>query len=141
LLEGLVTGATAGVTAGKKLLGKSFRYPIIRPTGLARPAAHRWIYIDDMGNSLKSLMWREVSVERDGRILAKALQRIDYWSGYVMDVEFTVHEGWELQNMLTVARLITFAALRRTESRGVHYRLDYPESDDQHWRKYINLHI
>jgi len=36
--------------------------------------------------------------------------------------------------MATVARLIARAALRREESRGAHYRLDFPERDDRRWR-------
>ena len=45
--------------------------------------------------------------------------------------------GWELQNMLTVCGLITQAAYTRTESRGAHYRLDYPARDDAHWRLHL----
>ena len=39
--------------------------------------------------------------------------------------------GWELQNMLTACSLITAAAYTRTESRGAHFRLDYPSRDDE----------
>lgn len=42
--------------------------------------------------------------------------------------------GWELQNMLTVCHLIATAAYTRTESRGAHFRMDYPDRDDAHWR-------
>jgi len=42
-----------------------------------------------------------------------------------------------VQNMLTVGALITNAAMSRTESRGCHYRLDYPSSDDAHWRVHL----
>ncbi|MDQ3815793.1 MAG: hypothetical protein M3347_17915, partial [Armatimonadota bacterium] len=45
----------------------------------------------------------------------------------------------ELVNMLTIARLIVRAALERTESRGAHYRTDFPETDDEHWRRHILL--
>ena len=36
--------------------------------------------------------------------------------------------------MLTVARLMIAAALRREESRGVHLRTDFPQQDDVHWK-------
>ena len=50
-----------------------------------------------------------------------------------MDKLFDDRQGWETQNMLTVARLITASALAREESRGVHYRTDHPEqSADPH---------
>ena len=48
-------------------------------------------------------------------------------------------EEFEFQNMLDVAKLITEAASIRTESRGAHYREDYPERDDVHWNKHIVL--
>ena len=48
--------------------------------------------------------------------------------------QFADSEGWELQNMLTVARVLMGAALRREESRGVHLRSDFPEQDDVRWK-------
>jgi L-aspartate oxidase len=45
-------------------------------------------------------------------------------------------EGWELQNMLTVARLICMSARQREESRGVHYRLDFREPSPS-WQRHI----
>jgi L-aspartate oxidase len=48
-------------------------------------------------------------------------------------------EGWELQNILTVALAMTQTALHRTESRGVHLRVDYPALDDAQWRRHLTL--
>ena len=45
----------------------------------------------------------------------------------------------ELVNMVTVANLITTAAYERTESRGTHYRQDFPKTDDKNWLKHIYL--
>jgi L-aspartate oxidase len=46
-------------------------------------------------------------------------------------------EEIELKNMLLVAKLITRAALDRTESRGAHYRTDYPRLDDLNWKRHL----
>jgi L-aspartate oxidase len=48
-------------------------------------------------------------------------------------------DGWELQNMLTVASLMVEGALDREESRGVHLRTDFPQTDDEHWRRHIAM--
>jgi L-aspartate oxidase len=53
--------------------------------------------------------------------------------------QFSNSEGWELQNMLTVARITIAAAHQRTETRGVHLRTDFPQTDDAHWRRRIAL--
>jgi L-aspartate oxidase len=42
--------------------------------------------------------------------------------------------AWEATNVHTVATLVAYAALRRTETRGSHWRDDYPATDDAHWR-------
>ncbi|MFA4906478.1 MAG: L-aspartate oxidase, partial [Candidatus Margulisiibacteriota bacterium] len=46
-------------------------------------------------------------------------------------------EELELKNMLLVAKLITRAALDRTESRGAHFRTDYPKTDDKNWKRHL----
>ncbi|GAH27557.1 unnamed protein product, partial [marine sediment metagenome] len=85
--------------------------------------------------SLKSLMSRCVGIERDEKTLLQAEEKIDSWSSYVMKKEFSNPKGWELQNMLLIAKLIQKAALIRKKSRGVHYRKDYPKQNDIEWLK------
>ncbi len=46
----------------------------------------------------------------------------------------------ETRNMIVSAEMKLRASLMRTESRGSHYRLDYPETDDENWRAWINIH-
>ncbi|HZP20456.1 MAG TPA: L-aspartate oxidase [Bauldia sp.] len=74
---------------------------------------------------LRETMSRDVGVVRDARGLAAALTAIDALSRKARSPRFV--------NMLTAARLIASAALARTESRGGHYRSDFPESDPD-WR-------
>jgi len=47
--------------------------------------------------------------------------------------------GWECQNMLTVSLLIAQAAQQRRESRGTHFRRDFPNTDDKNFAKHIDL--
>ena len=82
------------------------------------------IDIQDIRNSLKSLLWREAGVIRNEEGLRNALEDAMHWSSYVFARQFQTAEGWELQNMLTVARLILEAALVRRETCGAHTRCD-----------------
>jgi len=50
-------------------------------------------------------------------------------------------DAWKQFNLVTVARLIARAALRREESRGAHYRQDFPERDDVDWKVHLVDHI
>ena len=83
-------------------------------------------------------MWRNTGIERVGPRLDEALEIIDFWSHYLLDKVFDKPAGWELQNMLQMSRLITAAAGVRQETRGVHYRTDYPERDDRNWKCHLD---
>ncbi len=139
LLEGLVFGYRIGNELGLNLCKKRERtkkpiYPKTYPS-------HLPIHLDleDIKNSLKSPMTRDVGIERKGDKLKEAEDRIKFWMDYVLAREFSTPKGWELQNMLTVASLIVKTALIRKESRGVHYRVDYPKRNDKKWKKHIIL--
>ncbi|MFM9068288.1 MAG: L-aspartate oxidase, partial [Planctomycetota bacterium] len=71
--------------------------------------------------------------------LREALETIDAWCRYVLVQPFANSEGWELQNMLTVARPMIQAALLREESRGVHLRVDFPDTDELRWRRHLSF--
>jgi L-aspartate oxidase len=135
LLESLVVGARAGEAAGR---GLRKRTTSPRPPRLAaepREQATGLIDLDDVTRSLQSVMWRHAGIERDADGLGRAAAQIDFWCEYVMKREFLGPEGWELQNRLTAAKLIVNLALAREESRGVHHRADFPETD-QRWRRH-----
>ena len=137
LLEGLVTGYMAGTDACKsiqKTRRELLPYPIHESIGGSKIS---WLDLNDIRNSLKSLMWRDAGIERDERHLLEAEEMIEMWCSYVIDKEFSNPLGWELQNMLIVSRLIVTSASKRKESRGVHHRTDYPKTDNTHWKKHI----
>lgn len=93
--------------------------------------------VADLTNSLRSLMVRKMGIVRDQSRLEEAKQDVEFWCRYVLMREFEQRSGWELQNMLTVAQLMIDAAIERKESRGTHFRNDYPAKDDQHWIKHV----
>lgn len=138
LLEGLVFGHRAGTAAARA----SRRARVLSAGELhsSEPrGSPKFIDVTDVSNSLKSLMTRSVGVEREGRELEEALERIRYWSSYVIDKQFHQPDGWEMQNLLTVATMIASSALARRESRGVHFRLDFPDRDDRRWRRHLTV--
>ena len=139
LLEGLVFGAHAGEGASKAALqiADDFNVTPLENAPLTQPA--ETLDAADIRNSLKSLMWHSVGVRRDAASLTEAAETIDHWCSYVLNRQFATPAGWELQNMLVVSRLMVEGALRREESRGTHLRLDFPKTDDEHWRKHIEF--
>jgi L-aspartate oxidase len=139
LLEGLVLGARAGREAGESFTrsGRNGRpHPVASRLSRPRRAA---IDLGDVENSLRSLMWRAAGIEREESHLETAEDYVDFWCGYVMDKSFTDVRGWIIQNMLTVAKLVITSARERRESRGVHYRTDYPQTDDTNWKRHITI--
>ena len=99
-------------------------------TGGSRPG--------DLLPELQRTMWQTLIVDKDAASLARA-------RGYVMDERdrmrrdlclaepFDVALAFEHRSLLDVAEVIVEAAAMRTESRGSHLRIDYPERDDERW--------
>lgn len=137
LLEGLVYGAHAGRGANAAALEEPDTFQAIPLAHQIGAPGEEVLDLADIRNALKSLMWRDAGVWRDGPRLAAAIETIDGWSRYVLAAQFRDPVGWELQNMLTLSRTMLTAALMRTESRGVHLRNDYPQPDDEHWHGHI----
>ncbi|MEM7517732.1 MAG: hypothetical protein AAF368_12530, partial [Planctomycetota bacterium] len=61
-----------------------------------------------------------------------------FWCRVVQQLAPSEPRAFELQNMLTVSRLATIGALAREESRGVHYRTDFADTEEA-WRKHTLL--
>jgi L-aspartate oxidase len=131
LLEGLVFGRHAGRGAAQLAADVPDNYA-------ALPLSSDWergasdddeLNLLDLRNSLGSEMWRDVGIRRERAGLESAERQVDFWTRYVAAREFADPQGWELQNMLLVARLMIAGALSRRESRGTHFRRDFPQSD------------
>jgi len=139
LLEGLVFGYRAGHRAGRAAAAAPSDVTPLRIRSDLAAARGADLDYRDLSNALKSVMWRRVGIWRSEDYLAEAEKDIDFWCRYVMRTEFNFRGGWELQNMLTLAKITTVAARARTESRGVHYRGDYPQADDEHWLRHLTF--
>jgi len=139
LLEGLVFGKIAGRQASrsKRADVSQIRHPNIKYK-ISHSDRTR-LDASDVTNSLRALMWRNVGITRRARPLKEAQEIIRFWQRYVMDKVFDSPAGWECQNMLTVSLLMAQTAQMRRESRGVHFRSDFPDIDDEHFKKHIEI--
>jgi L-aspartate oxidase len=138
LLEGLVCGERAGRLAAERA-ARNNRIERPLPLGHILPASSRTeLDLDDVAHSLNSVMSRNVAIERSGDRLRETIEIIEFWGRYVMDKVFDDPGAWETQNLLTVALGVATGAATRCESRGVHYRTDFPQPDSK-WECHIDL--
>ncbi|MCP3177952.1 L-aspartate oxidase [Desulfuromonas sp. KJ2020] len=138
LLEGVVYADRAASRSLERLADKQADFPSIEAwdSGSATDSdeevvvAHNW-------DEIRRCMWNYVGIVRSTKRLTRALRRIKmiqeeiadyYWDFYVTS------DLIELRNIATIAELIVLCALERKESRGLHYTIDYPETDDIHWK-------
>jgi len=86
--------------------------------------------------SLQALMWDKVGIVRDGPGLAQAVRQLAGWSA----AQPAPHDrpSHELANMLLAGHMMAEAALLREESRGAHFRTDFPLPRDE-WRRHITF--
>lgn len=139
LLEGLVFGKVAG----REAIANAAKKPSVMSLHKLKyevPQSDRSrLDTADVLNSLRALMWRNVGITRSDQPLAEAQEIITFWQRYVLDKVFDSPGGWECQNMLTIACIMAKAAQGRTESRGVHFRKDFPEIDDKRFKTHIEF--
>jgi L-aspartate oxidase len=80
--------------------------------------------------ALQRLMWDSAGIERSAAGIEAGLRTLSSWP---VEPPRPTRESHERREMAVVAGLMLRAALERTESRGAHYRSDYPVRDDAHW--------
>ena len=124
LLEALVFGARAA---------DDIRNTFAVPTGRARvPAPEHWA-AGAAPRMLREAMSTNAGIERDARkVFSRALDTI-------AAVERAGGGEPALQNMIAAARLVATAALARHESRGAHFRDDYPQATNPATRTFLTL--
>jgi L-aspartate oxidase len=84
--------------------------------------------------SLQQLHWDKVSIIRNKESLSEAANTLASWQGLLPQP--TDRPSYELSNLVLTGRLMTEAALLREESRGAHFRSDFPQSSPQ-WQRHI----
>jgi L-aspartate oxidase len=153
LLEGLVFGEIAGRTAAEMKLpidngdnrphgwsGSAQRHAPVPIVSDIRPSDRGELDLIDVRSSLRSAMWRNVGLERTHAKLDGVIEMIDFWARYTLDKIFDEPMGWETQNLLLVGAVVARAAAWREESRGCHYRSDFPAPHGEfavhdYWRR------
>jgi L-aspartate oxidase len=135
LLEGLVYGARAARTMQQESELQDYDAKATgthgKPNGLATPSAKE---ADEFIRQVQEIMWRDVGIVRSGKSLKHALEQLQIL-GEKLPRE-TFRRGYEANNIWQAGMLITRSALARLESRGAHYRTDYPEHDDVKFKKH-----
>jgi L-aspartate oxidase len=140
LLEGLVFGARAAaamrgpVAAARPRSAEVVAWPVPEARPNIVPAAFE----------VRDLMWRQAGLLRDRTGLARAVARLLGWTGALAaarpknagDPEFR-----RVDSLVTVGLMLARAALRREESRGGHFRADFPSRDDLHWTRHVSDQI
>ncbi|MCK9518635.1 MAG: L-aspartate oxidase, partial [Dehalococcoidia bacterium] len=82
--------------------------------------------------AVQRLMWEHAGIERSRDGLEAGLAEAEGWT---IAPEPADRAGFERRQMSVLARLMLRAALRREESRGAHFRRDFPQRDDEHWQR------
>jgi len=89
---------------------------------------------------VRDLMWQQAGLVRSEASLAPAVARLTAWREAVARARDRTPSDRELRrvaSLATVGLLVARAALRREESRGGHFREDFPRRDDIHWLKHV----
>jgi L-aspartate oxidase len=137
LLEGLVFGARAAAAMLRPSTRAVFAGTDVRELRLPDAAAD----VLPSAYEIRDLMWRAVGLLRTHAGLQRAVTALEQAAGSATTARRARPcdpEVGRVENIAIVGWLIARASLRRTESRGSHFRTDFPARDDLHWSKHIS---
>ncbi len=138
LLEGLVFGARAADAMTTPARAAQLRHADVATWA---PDARRPPAIDvPSADDVRDVMWRNCGLLRDGRGIEQAILRLEQWYPLLRTARAARaadHEFRRVSSIAMVGLLIARAALRREESRGGHFRSDFPSRDDINWKKHV----
>ena len=132
LLEALVMADRAAARAGEESLSANSQVPS-PPSGVSSSSDVSDDRIAQLRGRLQSRMWQNAGIVRSDDGLAIAHRDLLTLAEEGDKMGRTV-AGMELRNLLAVSRLVVECALRRVESRGLHYNEDHPKPDDRYQR-------
>jgi L-aspartate oxidase len=133
LLEGLVFGARAAAAMTAASAAARVEEPAMTWTPGGRAAAER-----PSEAAVRDLMWRHVGLLRHRDGLRQAVGQLETWtSACERTPGFEDPAAIRLGSLIVVGLMIARAAERREESRGGHFRTDFPERDDLHWGRHV----
>lgn len=132
LLEGLVFGARAG-----RKMRDALKHPMIKAPGGSSTAAYSNgpvpVPVEATINEIRDLMWKHAGIVRDGKGLKQVIQRLEQIRESISRPH--TRREFEGRNLQLAGLLVARSALAREESRGAHYRTDFPDRNDLKFRK------
>jgi len=140
LLEGLVFGHRAAEHAHRRIIGDTAEPPSIPPwTSGSAVDLNESVVITANWDEIRRLMWNYVGIVRSDRRLIRAAARVAMLKEEIQQYYWDFHvtrDLLELRNLALVADLIIRSARTRRESRGLHYNVDCPDTDDVNWNRH-----
>jgi L-aspartate oxidase len=130
LLEGLVFGARAGEKMREELRARGSTVPQRRviSNGPVSTAT------EDIVREIQDLMWRDAGIVRTGPGLRRAVEQLQTLTPRLAHPHS--RRAFEARNLHILGSLVARSALAREESRGAHYRLDFPAHNDAKFLKH-----
>jgi len=139
LLEALVYSRRAADFSAARLRSIKYIDPEIIPAwdDSGTIDNDEWILLAHNFKEIQSIMWDYVGIVRSNIRLHRALRRVNLLENEIEDfykrTKITVRL-LELRNIVTTAKLIVKSAIKRKESRGLHYTTDFPGQNDRYWK-------
>jgi L-aspartate oxidase len=132
LLEGLVYGARAGKAMREEL--KRPQRPISSPKKAASQNGPVDAGVEELVGQIQDILWKDAGIVRTRVGMQDALKKLEALAPRLAHPR--TRRAWEAANLHLVGLLVVRTALAREESRGAHYRTDYPTHDDKNFLKH-----
>src|SRR6266550_84679 len=151
VVESTVYGARVGDAVAAWVKTATHEEPNREQISAAQQSANEFLERQDgespweLRDELGRVMWERVGIVRDGEKLKRALNELPELKQRLERVSIsgrrafnlTWQQALDMRNMLTASELIARSALMRQDSRGAHYREDFPNTDHANWLKNI----